>query len=68
MVYTHVIVKRRTKLFQNFNSITQNLMIIKDNFLKNFLNDRFCAFSVALNIFVESRRCLYVAVAPLLVL
>ena len=62
------IVKRRTKLLQNFNSITQNLMIIKDNFLKMFLNDRFCAFSVALNIFVKSRRCLFVAVVPLFVL
>ena len=43
-------------------------MIIKDNFLKMFLNDRICAFSVALNIFVESRRCLFVAVVPLFVL
>ena len=58
--------KRRTKLFQNFNPITQN--IIKDNFLNMFLNDRFCAFSVALNIFVKSRRCLFVAVVPLFVL
>ena len=33
-------------------------MIIEDNFLKMILNDRFCAFSVALNIFVKSRRCL----------